>query len=140
MLLYRSNNFQISTSNASETQHNNGLFIYECNNFSVTDTYLLNNNWNGFSAYLCNNYSLQNVTSTGNAQAGFWGGNGSDILVENSDFSYNLQGVYANYLNSTRFSGNAFRHNGLNIGSYWGGFQAYNSNCTVEGNYFSSNY
>jgi parallel beta-helix repeat protein len=140
IFLYKSNNFHISSSNASETQHNNGLFIYECNNFSVTDTYLLNNNWNGFSAYLCNNYSLQNVTSTGNSQDGFWGGNGSDILVENSDFSYNLQGVYANYLNGTRFSGNAFRHNGLNKGAYWGGFEAYNSNCTVEGNYFSSNY
>ncbi len=140
IFLYESNNFQISSSNASETQYNNGLFIYECNNFSVIDTYLLNNNWNGFSADLCNNYSLQNVTSTGNGQDGFWGGNGSDILVENSDFSYNLQGVYAYYLNSTRFSGNAFRQNGLNIGAYWGGFQAYNSNCTVEGNYFSSNY
>ncbi len=101
------------------------MFVVQCENFTLTNTVILASSWNGFSEYLCSNFYLQNVTSNGNEQLGMWGGVGSDILVENCDFSHNLQGVFVGELNNTRFSGNTFTYNGLNNGTYYGGFQGY---------------
>jgi parallel beta-helix repeat protein len=139
--IWGSTNFDVSTCYAGFTQSNNGMFVVQCENFTVTRSAFNGNSWNGFSEYLCNNFSLQNIQSNDNVQLGMWGGVGSNILVEDSDFSDNLQGLFVGELNNARFTNNTITNNGMAVeDDYFGGFQGYNINATIDHNLFENNY
>jgi cell division septation protein DedD len=54
--------------------------------------------------------------------------------------SNNSQAVYSQLLNNVTFTGNTFSYNGLVNGTYTGGLEVTESNCTVTNNIFESNY
>ncbi|MCW4025018.1 MAG: right-handed parallel beta-helix repeat-containing protein [Candidatus Bathyarchaeota archaeon] len=139
--IWGSSNFDISSCNVCLTEYNNGIFVVQCENFTVTNSAFNGNSWNGFSEYLCNNFALQNIQSNDNDQLGMWGGVGSNILVENCDFSNNLQGLFVGELNNARFTHNNITNNGMAVeDDYYGGFQGYNINATIDNSLFKNNY
>jgi parallel beta-helix repeat protein len=139
--IWGSNTFNVSLCYAGFTQTNNGMFVVQCENFTVNTSAFNGNSWNGFSEYLCNNFTLQNIQSNSNDQLGMWGGVGTNILVENCDFSNNLQGLFVGALNNARFTNNTITNNGMAVdGDYYGGFQGYNINATIDNNLFENNY
>ena len=113
--MYESNNFQVKSCNLTNNSPD-GITINRCSNFSVTDCIL---NGNGWSSELF-------VSSNG--------------TIRNCQMSNNSQGIYAKLINNVTFTGNTISYNGLNNGTYTGGFEAAESNCTVTNNIFESNY
>lgn len=171
MVFNSSRNFNIISSSVYNTDYDNGIYLYDCDSFTLRQDNVANCSWNGISAYMSNNFALQDCTINGTLRLdtsygyggqGFWGGEGKNATITNCVFygnqgsaiyTYNLTDFKVNnntitnntqavntYLSNTTFSGNLVATNGLSNGSYFGGFQSADSNCTVTGNAFTRNY
>ncbi len=113
------------------------------------------NGWNGFSVYASSNYALVSSNCSYNGMEGVYTGYGNNSYVEdciidgNGDLGivvpYQSEGYYdyneiANnsqaglaYLSDgITFDNNNIKNNGLAAGTFYGGIQATDSNCTVS--------
>ena len=136
---FYSNNTIFENTVCNGTTDGSGIFMYQCNNFQVKSCNLTNNSPDGITVNRCANFSVTDCILNGNGWSSeiFIANNGT---FRNCQMSNNSQGIYAKLLNNVTFTGNTISYNGLNNGTYTGGFEAAESNCTVTNNTFDSNY
>jgi nitrous oxidase accessory protein len=137
--VYYSNNTILENTVCNGTTDGSGIFMYNSNNLQVKSCNLTNNSPDGITVNRCANFSVTDCILNGNGWSSelFISNNG---IFKNCQMSNNSQGIYAKLLNNVTFTGNTISYNGLNNGTYTGGFEAAESNCTVTNNIFESNY
>jgi len=162
MLLNSSSHFDIVSTDIYRTTYDNAIFAYECENFTLSNVNIVNSSFNGLSAYLSSNYVLQDSSINGSIMQAVWSGSGKNVTVTNCLFKANQGNVFYTdevtdahfngntiinntqaalaYISNVTFSDNFVAANGLADGSYFGGFQSSDSNCTLTGNTFEGNY
>ncbi|NLF88478.1 hypothetical protein GX563_06610 [Candidatus Bathyarchaeota archaeon] len=136
-----SNNFVLEDTVCSGTPDGSGLYLIECNSFQIKDCSFNNNSRDGVTIRQCANFTLQDSTANHNQ----WGSElflCSNATIKNCQMSNNSQAIYSQLLNNVTFTGNTFSYNGLtsDAGTYHGGLEVAESNCTVTNNIFESNY
>jgi parallel beta-helix repeat protein len=134
-----SNNTIFDNTVCNGTTDGSGIYMYDCNNFQVKSCNLTNNSPDGITVSHCANFTVTDCILNGNGWSSelFVSSNGT---LRNCQMSNNSQGIYAKLLNNVTFTGNTFSYNGLINGTYTGGIEAAESNCTVTNNIFDSNY
>lgn len=134
-----SNNTVFENFVCNGTTDGSGIYMYDCNNFQVKSCNLTNNFPDGITVNRCSNFSVTDSNLNGNGWSSelFLSSNGT---FRNCQMSNNSQGIWAKLLNNVTFTGNTISNNGLRNGTYTGGFEAAESNCTVTNNLFDSNY
>ena len=163
ILANTSSEFYIYSCNASANTIDNGFYAENCDSFTVDTVDLSYNGWNGFSVYASSNYSFENSNSSYNTMEGVYTGYGNNSYVENciidgngdigimapflidgyydtNEIANNSQAGLAYFSDNISFDDNNIKNNGLTAGTFYGGIQATDSNCTVTGNNFDSNY
>lgn len=137
--VYYSNNTILENTVCNGTTDGSGIFMYNSNNLQVKSCNLTNNSPDGVTVSRCANFSVTDCILNGNGWGSelFYSSNG---IFRNCQMSNNSQGIAAVLINNVTFTGNTFSYNGLQNGTYTGGFEAADSNCTVTNNIFDSNY
>ena len=163
ILASASSEFGVYSCNVSANTEDNGFYAENCDSFTLDSVDLSYNGWHGFSVYKSSNYALLSSNCCYNHMAGVYTGYGNNSYIQNCVIDgngdlgivvpYQIEGYFdynevANnpqaalvYLSdSISFNNNNIENNGLAVGAYYGGIQATDSNCTLYGNNFDSNY
>ena len=139
VILVASSCSNVLLENINESDGFFGLWAESVDNLTVQDSSFDFNIYDGLFGNYTSNFTVQDSTFGDNGYAidlNF----SRNLMVQHCMLSDNELGLFAQYSDNATVTDNVFIGNGLADGSWYGGVEFDDSNCTVTNNLFDDNY